>query len=619
MAVIAILARKLDEAVRAVLKHLGYVERWLLISIVAAVVSSLAIGLFYVLLRLVLAGAAYIHGVAGPEIVMKISDYSIVALLARHKPLIPVILGVGALAASLIVYKFEPEAAGGGTDAAVYAYHHRAGIMRPRVAIVKAVASAILLGTGGSAGPEGPSIQIGGAAGSSIAKYLGMGVVERKIMLVAGMAAALSFIFQSPVGSAIFAVEVLYMRDMELNALIPALFASIISYSLSLHILGPGYKLPSLAIDSLSRMYSLDVLASYILLGLFTAPFAYMYVYVFTRTRRVFEKLHREHRIPQWIGPVIGALLVGVIGAFVPHVLGTGEELLSLMLEGFQQGEMPGLVRLFGDSLLLTALLLAILKIVVTSLTVGSGGSGGLLAPGLFAGAMIGEVFGLIVHDYTGIPPGVYAYLGMASLFGAASKVSVGLSFFVAEIGGTPALVVPALISSLTASLALGNVSIVESQLPHKVPPAIFTVESLLEILRGQKTCIKVREFPIRHITAANWNEKLRDVVKRMIRQKLRIMPVVDDYGRIVGVLDPGYIGLDLRYALRSEELVAEVSLTQPPIVYIDDCIVRALEEMVIYGADYVGCCRPRLQVCRRDTTRRHYRCALSINTRGSA
>jgi CIC family chloride channel protein len=580
-------AEPLIHLLRELGRRLGYVERWLVISIISAIVGSLFIGLFYVLERLVVALSAFLLNVHGKEVFMHISDFSVIALMTENKIIIPILALVGALVSALIVYFLEPEAEGGGTDAAVHTYHHRAGIIRPRVALVKAVASALLLGMGGSAGPEGPAIQIGASAGSSIARFLGMSVEERKIMLVAGMAAALSFIFRSPVGSAIFAVEVLYMRDMELNALVPALFASVIAYALSIHILGPGYKLPSINIGNIVNLYSASALASYVATGLMVAPFAYLYIKSFEIVKTELRRLVDERGLPRWLRPVIGVSVVGMLGVAVPYILGTGEETLSHMLSEFQHGRIR-LGGLLGGSLVLALFTLAILKIIATSLTVGSGGSGGLLAPGLFAGAMVGEAVGLILSRYTGLSPAVYAYLGMASLFGAASKVSIGLSFFVAEIGGTPALIVPALITSLTASLALGSISIVESQLPHRIPPNVFTVESILEFLRERGKCIRVKEFTIRSIPAVVWTEKLSQAVRRLIRQRLRVIPVVDERGRVVGVLDPGYIGLDIRYALKSEENVAEVSLREAPIVHYDDCVTHALEEMIIYGTDYV-------------------------------
>ncbi|KSW11994.1 hypothetical protein CF15_04185 [Pyrodictium occultum] len=582
---------KLNNIINAINERLTYVERWLVISTATAIISSLAIGLFYVMLHIVTFIMSHLHGLNFALGLHGVSDYAIIALKSRNKYIIPLTVVAGAALAAVIVYRWAPEAEGGGTDAIVEAYHHGAGIVRPRVALVKAVASALLLGTGGSGGPEGPAVQIGGAAGSFASMLLRLSVEERKIAVIAGVAAALSFIFKSPVGAAIFAVEVLYEQDMEVAALIPSLFASVIAYALSLHILGPEYRLPSIAVSNILNLYSISAVASYILLGLFVAPFAYLYVFTFRRIRESMNTLVEKRKIPVYVKPVIGALFVGTIGLLVPHILGTGEELLTEMLRAFQSIGEASVARILGSlhvGLLMALFLLAVLKILATSLTVGSGGSGGLLAPGLYAGAMVGELFGLIMEGHTTVRPALYAYLGMAALFGAASKVPVGLSFLVAEIGGSPALIVPALITSLTASLATRGITIVESQLPHPISPRIFTAESLLQLIREYGVCIPVDKLVNKSPITANWNEKLGEAIHKMINSRQHIIPVVDDNGRVVGVLDPGYAGLDLRYALRSNEPVAEVSLSQAPLVRLGDCVTRALEQMVLYGTDYV-------------------------------
>lgn len=576
--------QRIADALRALVRRLGYVERWLLISLISALVGSLFIGVFYVMERVVVALSAMALG-SGGHSMLGTSDFSLIALVARRRILLPLIAGLGALLSALIVYNLEPEAEGGGTDAAVHAFHERAGIIRPRVALVKAVASALLLGTGGSAGPEGPAIQIGASAGSSIARLLRLSVEERKIMLVSGMAAALSFIFRSPVGSAIFAIEVLYMSDMEISALIPALFSSIIAYALSIHILGPGYELPSLSLRGILPLYSASALASYIVAGLMIAPFSYLYIMLYRIVKNRIKPLLALGR--PWIPPVISVTLVGIIAVYVPYIAGTGEETLAHMLEDFQRGRVLLLAGPLAKSAVASLLVLAALKVIATALTVGSGGSGGLLAPGIFAGAMVGEAVGLLLGRFSHLNPAIYAYIGMAALFGSASKVSIGLSFFVAEIAGTPALVVPALLATLTASLTLGSESIVESQLPHRVPPHVFTVRSLLEVLRKRKACVRVGEFVIRAIPAVHREELLSKVVKRIISHGIRVIPVIDENGKIVGVVDSGYAGLDIRFALHSREKVSSVSLREAPIIYVNECIDKALEEMIIYGTDY--------------------------------
>ncbi len=568
-------------------ERLGGIERWLVISAFTAIVASLSIGLFYVLLRVAIVASAYIHGVDDPLSYLHVSDYAILAVRSNNIAAIFVTLGLFSLAASIIVYTFAPEAEGGGTDAIVDAYHREAGLVRPRVAVVKAVASALLLGGGGSAGPEGPAVQIGGAAGSFVARILRLSVEERKIALVAGVAAALSFIFQSPVGTALFAVEVLYEDDMEVEALVPSLLSSVIAYSLSIHILGPGYKLPSIQIPDLLTMYGFDALASYILLGIYSALFGYLYILFFRRSKEFFNQLVKKHGIDYRLKPVIGTLVSGVLAVFLPQILGTGEELLAESLLAFQHGEfIPGHAVVENMALLLLAL--AVAKLLATSLVVGSGGSGGLLAPGLFAGAMAGQLFGLMVSRYVGVPAAIYAYLGMAALFGGASKVPLGMSFLVAEIGGSPALIVPALVSSLTSSLVLRGLSIVESQLPHRIPPQLFTAESLLAFVKERRLCIKVEEVASAKPIIVRWDEPLSEAAKKLLASRQRVAVVVDEDGRVVGVLDPGYAGLDLRYALRSNEPVASAIVASAPIVRRGECISRALEQMLIYGSDYV-------------------------------
>ncbi len=559
-------------------------ERLLAVSVLVALTSSLFIGLFYAALKAVIAFSALVHGVDLGE-ALQTSDYSVIALESPNRLLIPLTVLAGALAASIIVYRFEPEAEGGGTDAAVHAYHFRAGLMKGRVAVVKAIASALLLGMGGSAGPEGPSIQIGGSSASALARLLRFSVEERKIVLVAGMAAALAFVFQAPIGSAIFAVEVLYLRDFAVEALVPSLFSAVIGYTLSIHILGVGHKLPALHVEEPFHLFTLSALASYIGLGLLIVPFSLLYIYSFRAVKEAANALVERLGIPLTLKPVLGAAPVAVLGFLVPHVLGTGEDTLASILSALQRGALG--VEPVVAGMALSLLLLAVLKILATSLTVGSGGSGGLLAPGLFAGAMVGALYGVLVHPYTHVSPAVYAYIGMATLFGSASKVSLGLSLFIAEIAGTPFLVVPALIASLTASILVGSASIVESQLPHRVHPRLFTAEYLLKLMTSRRICIWLDELPLNRLPALSHRASLSEAVATLIARGLRLAPVVDEQGRVIGVLDPGYLGLDLDYAVNSREPLYEVTLARPPLVGRRDCVTKALREMIAHDTDY--------------------------------
>jgi len=559
----------------------------LFISTVTAITASVVIGVFYWMLQGLIALSAHVHGIVLHE---TLTDYSLIAIHSREKILIPLILLMGAALSSLIVYTFEPEAEGAGAESVVEAYHFRAGNLRGRIAAIKTIASALVLGTGGSAGPEGPAIQIGGSVGAFTASSLHLGIEERRVALIAGAAAALSFIFQSPVGAAIFAAELLYEDVLEAAALPPALLASTIAYALSLHILGPEYKLPSLRISNIISLYSLGALGSYIVLGLIEAVFAFAFVKLFFYTKDWFDSLVKEKGLNIYVKPVLGAIMVGLVGVFVPAILGTGEELLSSLLSAFSHAAEVRPIVAMHYSIFLILLVLALMKMIATSLTVGSGLSGGLLTPSLFIGAMVGQLVGLILGHYVGVKPVIYAYIGMASLAGAAFKAPIGLAFFVAEIGGTPALIVPALIASLTSAIATRGVTFVTAALKKPLPPTVFTAESLLQMLRSggvRQVNITIPSLAKR-FTPVNWHSSLSDAARIMVQTGQKIIPIVDDNNRVVGVLDPAYVGLDLGYMLRSSQSVIEVSLINAPIVRDSDPLIRVLEEMVAHGVDYV-------------------------------
>jgi len=582
-----VMIRRFSVLLNNVILRLGYVERWLFISTVTSVTASLVIGVFYLMLRGLIALSAQLHGVIIHE---ALTDYSLIAIHSSEKFLIPLLLLFGAAASSIIVYTFEPEAEGAGAESVVEAYHFKAGNLRGRIAAVKTVASALVLGTGGSAGPEGPAIQIGGSVGAFTASSLHLGIEERRVALIAGAAAALSFIFQSPVGAAIFATELLYEDVLEASALPPALLASTIAYALSLHILGPEYKLPSLHITNIISLYGLGALGSYIVLGLVEAVFAFAFVRLFYRIKTWFDTLVNEDKVNIYTKPLIGGAIVGIIGIFVPAILGTGEELLSSLLSAFAHAERVGGIVAMKYSILTILLVLAIMKMIATSLTVGSGLSGGLLTPSLFIGAMVGQFVGIVIGSHVGVAPVIFAYIGMASLAGAAFKAPIGLAFFVAEIGGTPALIVPALIASLTSALATRGVTFVVAALRKPLPPTVFTAESLLQMLRtgGIKSVNITIQSLTKRFTAVNWHSTLKEAAQIMVRTGQKIVPIVDDNNRVVGVLDPAYVGLDLGYMLRSEQSVIEVSLINAPIVRDTDPLIRVLEEMVAHGVDYV-------------------------------
>lgn len=446
------------------IRGLAYVEKWLVLGIIVGIASSCIALLFYFLLMFFTGIAAWILGVTDNPLIWGIIDLSLAAITSNNRILLVFIISLGALISGFIVYRFEPIAEGPGANAAIRAYHHGA-IFSKRLPLVKAVASAILIGFGGSGGVQGPSIQIGAGIGSIIARIFRLGFEDRRLAIIAGMAGSLSAIFRSPIGSALFAVEVLYKRDIESEALVPAVISSITSYTFSTYIIGMEGIFPQIPVD-VGRLFTYQALATYILLGFISAATALFYIKFYEIICSFFTRIKLGEYI--WIKPAIGGLILGLLGFTVPAIIGTGNFFIAKFIENSVKGELE--LSMLGLSLEASLLLLILLKIVGTSFSIGSGGSGGLFAPSVFIGSLLGYLIGLTVASpLSRLPPYVYAYIGMASLFGAATKTPLATSIMVAEMSGSYILAIPALVSSIIASELSGNESLYKAQLVRRV------------------------------------------------------------------------------------------------------------------------------------------------------
>ena len=566
---------------------LTFLEKWLILGTVIGVLSSLFATFFYVLLEIMTSLTLKVMGAHTP--LRGYTDLGVAVIELRDAInvflIIPAILG-GALVSSLLVFTFAPEAEGHGTDAAIRAFHKLAGILRARVPIIKAVASAFTIGSGGSGGVEGPSALMGAGIGSVLAQKLGLGLWDRRIALVSGMAGALSALFRAPIGTAIFAVEALFRRDIAVQALIPALISAIIGYAVTLPFWGYSEVFPHIQTD-IRVLYTASALASYIILAFVAAIFGIFYVEAFYGARRLFARYIKR----VWLRPVAGALLTGIIGLFVPHVLGSGRQLLTRFLED------PSIVLSTSPShdilwITIVLLIVAIAKIAATSFSIGTGGSGGVFAPGIMAGALIGYAFGISLgKPLAGIDPLVYSYLGMAAFFAAASKTPLATSLMVAEMSGNYGLLVPALLASYLARELSGERTIYESQLPHRVRPEVINIEAVLTMLRRKGKIIGVKAIDIAEKRFKPLT--IRDTVARAIELiaglRQHIIPVVDDQGRVLGAIDASF--LEKLLATPPATLIGSIDIRKPPVIREDEDIVHimtVLEEAEEEGMDYV-------------------------------
>jgi len=380
--------------------------------------------------------------------------------------LIPLATTAGGLLSGLLVYTYAPEAEGHGTDTVVKAYHRAGGFIRARVAPIKTVASALTIGSGGSAGREGPTALIAAGIGSLYATLTKQSTEDRRLLSVVGMAAGLSAVFRSPIGTALFAIEVLYGDvEFEASALLYALLAAIVAYALNGAFVGwePLFQMPA-------NMSPPDLPAYlwYAVLGVMAGVVATLVPVVFYRTRDLFHRLP----VPNVLKPAIGGLVLGVLALAVPQVLGGGY--------GWIQEAINGQLAL---GLLVT---LVFAKLAAFALTVGSGGSGGVFAPTLFVGAMLG---GSVAH-LVGQPPAGFAVVGMAATFGGAARVPIATLLMVTEMTEGYTFLVPAglavtlsyLVQSVLSS-PLKYRSLYEAQVPGRADSPVHHVDHLESVI----------------------------------------------------------------------------------------------------------------------------------------
>ena len=422
--------------------------RLLLESAVLGVAGALSAQLFLWMLH----GAQriFLTGIAGYTPPGAESGPSQAAMGPHGLWLVPLVTTLGGLLSGFLVYRYAPEAEGHGTDTAVTAFHRREGIIRPRVPGIKMVASAITIGSGGSAGREGPTALITAGVASVYAKLAHRTEEDRRLLLLAGMAAGLSAIFRTPMGTGVFAIEVLYGRmEFESGALLYTMFSSAVAYTVNGIFVGfaPLFRVPAIPTPAL-RDY-----AAYMALGLAAGVVGTALPAVFYGTRDLFRALP----VPQWTRPAVGGLLLGVLALWLPQVLGGGYGWIQQAID--------------GRLVLHLLVLLIFAKMAAFALTVGSGGSGGVFAPSLFVGAMLGGAFAVTLHQL----PAVFAVVGMAAVFGAAARVPVATMLMVTEMAGGYHLLLPAGLAVMVAyilqvalSRRLRYPSLYEGQVPTR-------------------------------------------------------------------------------------------------------------------------------------------------------
>lgn len=384
---------------------------------------------------------------------------------------------LGGLVSGLLVSRFCPEAEGHGTDALIDSFHRRGGHIRPRVPLVKALASVIVIGTGGSAGREGPIAQIGAGFGSMLGRALKLTPRERRLLLLAGAAGGIGAIFRTPLGAALFVVEVLYKDDFEVDGLVPTVLSSVVAYSVFTMIFGEG------TIFATAPSYTFDPrqLPLYLLMAIGAAVVGVLYIKVFYGSRdRVFSRLP----IPRPLKPMLGGLCVGLLALVAPQALGAGYGWLQAVILP-ESGVFP--LGWLGAGTLLGV---ALLKVLSTSLSVASGGSGGVFGPSVVIGGMVGGAFGLGFHQIfpeVVAQPGAFAIVGMACFVGGVAHAPISSLVMASEMTGSYDLLVPIMLAEVVTFALMRRFTLYEKQVGTRRDSPAHGAEYVFDLLQHVK------------------------------------------------------------------------------------------------------------------------------------
>jgi chloride channel protein, CIC family len=495
-----------------------------------------------------------------------------------------VIPTVGGLLSGLLVFSIAPEAEGHGTDAAIAAYHYHQGLIRPRVPLVKIVASALTLGTGGSGGREGPIAQIGAGFGSFLGTVLRLRPIERRTLMAAGMGAGVAAIFRAPLAGALFAAEVLYRSpDFESEVIIPAGLASVTAYCTFGLAFGWSalFKIPP-EVGAVLTFNEPLRLISYLVLALFLVVLATLY----TRTFYGVTHLFHQMKMPPHVKPAIGAFLSGILGLGLYYLFGRNNSALAVMSFGYgilqqamttQAGQQADLI----FAMLLMAVALG--KILTTSLTIGSGGSGGVFGPSMVIGGCAGGALGTFLHwlrPWWAPQPGTFVIVGMAGFFAAAAKTPFSTIVIVSEMTGNYDLLLPTLWVCTVTFLLSDEQSIYSSQVESRSRSPAHQGDYVRDVLTG----LQVSQFvlPQEQVPFLHPENRLDEVLGWLTSTPCNSLPVVDREGRLLGVLslEEAHLAAQTTHA-RSMLLAADLMRTDVDPLHLHDRVDRALELFV--------------------------------------
>lgn len=465
---------------------------------------------------------------------------------------------LGGLIVGPLVYFFAREAKGHGVPEVMEAVALKSGIIRKRIVFVKSLASAICIASGGSVGREGPIVQIGSAIGSSIGQILKVSGDRIRTLVGCGAAAGIAATFNAPIAGSMFALEII-LGDFALTTFSPIVISSVTATAISRHFLGNA---PAIIVPTY-QLISAWEFPLYVSLGLFCAVLGVTFITVLYRFEDLFENL----KFPEYFKAVLGGFIIGIMGLLFPHILGVGYGAIDLcLLEKLSWWIM---------------LLLVFFKILSTSITIGSGGSGGIFAPSLFLGAMAGGFFGSVAHSlFPNITatPGAYGIVGMGAIVSATTHGPLTAILMLFEMTGNYKIILPLMIACIISSLAAGRL-LKDSIYTLKLSRRGVNIKAGKEI--NVLKSILVKDVMNTEVDSIQENLSLKKLAEKISKSKHNSFPVVDIEENLTGILS--FLDYhDIAYDENLKDLVVAKDLATSKVVTValDDNIYNALEKI---------------------------------------
>lgn len=473
---------------------------------------------------------------------------------------------LGGLIVGPIIYLFAKEAKGHGVPEVMQSIIMKGGKIRPRVAFVKAIASSITIGTGGSVGREGPIVQIGSSIGSAVGQFFRVSSQRMKTFAACGAGAGIAAAFNAPIAGALFAVEIL-MRDFAFIYFSPIVIASVTATVVSHRFEGnfAAFQVPAYHLISSTELFF------YVILGLFCALTSFAFIKVLYFLEDFFDN---KFKFPEYLKPMIGGIIIGAIALSAPQILGVGYESINHALH--------------GQTLWYIALILILVKIIATSVTLGSGGSGGIFAPSLFLGAMVGCSFGYFVHGYfpdITAAPGAYALVAMGGLVAGTTHAPITAIIIVFELTNDYHIILPLMITCIIST-------VVSSKLSRE---SIYTLKLLLRninIKDGAEINIMksifVSDVYSSEVEVIPEGTKFDDIVNKMITSMSQYFIVTDKKGYVTGILSLNDIKDQLfeRDILQNVLIAKDIASGEVETISLDENCQDALDKMNILNID---------------------------------